>query len=80
MPYDDLHCSFDKISRCVELDIHLLVDDSPVNITRARQAGMHAATIVHPWNENLVGDEGVVGAADWPQLERRLRPVLARFD
>jgi uncharacterized protein len=79
IPYDDLHCSFDKITRCVELDIDLLVDDSPVNITRARRAGMHAATIVHPWNEELVGEDGVVGGADWPELERKLRPLLARL-
>ena len=32
MPYDDLHCSFDKVTRCVELGIDVLVDDSPVNI------------------------------------------------
>jgi hypothetical protein len=41
---------------------------------------MQAATIVHPWNETLVGEDGVVGAADWDELERRLRPVLARLD
>jgi uncharacterized protein len=79
LPYDDLHCSFDKISRCVELEIDLLIDDSPVNIVKAREAGMAAATIVHPWNEELIGEDGVVGAADWPELERRLRPVLARL-
>jgi uncharacterized HAD superfamily protein len=78
IPFDDLHCSFDKITRCVELDIDVLVDDSPVNIERAREAGMVAATLVHPWNKELVGD-GVVAANDWPELERRLRPVLARF-
>ena len=40
MPYDDLHCSFDKVTRCVELGIDVLVDDSPVNIRRAREAGI----------------------------------------
>jgi beta-phosphoglucomutase-like phosphatase (HAD superfamily) len=79
LPHDDLHCSFDKITRCVELEIDLLVDDSPVNIARAREAGMAAATIVHPWNEELVGENGVVGAGDWPELERKLRPLLARL-
>jgi hypothetical protein len=79
LPFHDLHCSFDKISRCVELGIDVLVDDSPVNIAGAREAGIVAATIVHPWNEELVGEDGVVGARDWPELERRLRPVLARL-
>ena len=78
-PYDDLHCSFDKLSRCVELDIDVLVDDSPVNIAGARERGMLAATLVHPWNERLVDgdDEGVIGAPDWPVLEQRLAPFLA---
>ena len=77
-PYDDLHCSFDKLTRCVELEIDVLVDDSPVNIAGARERGMLAATLVHPWNEELVDgdDEGVIGAADWPELERRLGPFL----
>jgi hypothetical protein len=79
MPVDDLHCSFDKITRCVELGIDVLVDDSPVNIQRAREEGIVPATLVHPWNRDLVEEEGVVGAEDWPELERRLRPVLARF-
>ena len=80
MPCDDLHCSFDKVTRCVELGIALLVDDSPVNIARARERGILAATIVHPWNEELVGEDGVVGGGDWAELERKLRPVLARLE
>jgi uncharacterized protein len=76
MPYDDLHCSFDKVSRCVELGIDVLVDDSPVNIVKAREAGMIAATIIHPWNEELVGRDGVIGARDWKELRRELDPVI----
>jgi uncharacterized protein len=79
MPYDDLHCSFDKISRCVELEIDVLVDDSPLNIAKARAAGIAAATIVHPWNEELVDRDGVIGARDWNELRRRLDPVLAKL-
>jgi len=80
MPFDDLHCSFDKVPRCVELDIHVLVDDSPVNIERAREAGIVPATIVHPWNEELVERDGVIGARDWRALRTRLDPVLERID
>jgi hypothetical protein len=76
MPYDDLHCSFDKVSRCVELGIDVLVDDSPVNIVKAREAGMIAATIIHPWNEELLGRDGVIGARDWKELRRELDPVI----
>jgi hypothetical protein len=77
LPYDDLHCSYDKIARCVELGIDVLVDDSPVNIARAREHGIAAATIVHPWNAEIVEEEGVVGARDWRELRKRLAPVLA---
>ena len=76
MPYDDLHCSFDKVTRCVELGIDVLVDDSPVNIANAREAGIVAATIIHPWNEEMVSRDGVIGARDWKQLRRELEPLL----
>jgi uncharacterized protein len=79
MPVDDLHCSFDKVSRCIELGVHVLVDDSPANIARARDAGIVAATIIHPWNEDLVRRDGVIGARDWHGLRARLTPVLARL-
>ena len=76
MPYDDLHCSWDKVPRCVELEIDVLVDDSPVNITKATEAGILAATIVHPWNEELVDQESVIGGRDWADLRARLEPHL----
>jgi len=79
LPYDDLYCSFDKVSRCVELDIDVLIDDSPVNIARARDHGITAATIAHPWNEHLNRD-GVVVARDWNELRRKLEPVLTTSD
>jgi hypothetical protein len=78
MPWHDLHCSFDKVPRCVELGIHVLVDDSPVNIAKASAAGIVPATIIHPWNEELVGSDGVIGARDWQGLRAALAPVLER--
>ncbi len=76
MPYDDLHCSYDKVSRCVELGVHVLVDDSPVNLEDAAARGMLGATIIHPWNATLVAKDGVIGARDWDELRERLDPVL----
>ena len=76
MPYDDLHCSYDKITRCVELEIDVLVDDSPVNLKSAREQGIIGATIVHPWNADLVESEDVIGARDWRELRALLDPVL----
>jgi uncharacterized HAD superfamily protein len=77
LPYDDLHCSYDKITRAKELGIDLLIDDSPVNLTGALEAGIMGATIRHPWNRDLVEEEDIVAADDWPELERKLQRFLA---
>jgi len=77
LPFDDLHCSFDKVSRCVELEIDLLIDDGPLNLSAAIDQGIRTATIVHPWNRDLCDVEDVLGARDWFELERLLEPLLA---
>jgi hypothetical protein len=77
LPYHDLHCSYDKISRCVELGVDVLVDDSPVNIEAARAEGILAATLLHPWNEDLAAHDGVVAAPDWDGLREALEPHLS---
>lgn len=77
LAYDDVHCSWDKISRCTEIDIDVLIDDSPRNILRAQEAGIVPATLAHPWNRELCREEGVICAADWHELAERLTPVLA---
>ena len=77
MPFDDLHCSFDKVSRCVELGIDVLVDDSPVNLIKAKREGIVAATLVHPWNEEVVAAGDAIGAQNWAELRVKLRPVLS---
>ncbi|MFL5840085.1 MAG: 5' nucleotidase, NT5C type [Thermoleophilaceae bacterium] len=79
LPYDDLHCSYDKVSRCIELEIDVLVDDSPINLAAAREAGILGATILHPWNRGLEGAEGIVVAADWSELRGLLEPHLLRL-
>lgn len=76
MPYDDLHCSWDKVTRCSEIEIDLLIDDSPQNILRAQEVGIVPATIAHPWNRELCHEEGVICAGDWPELAGRLAPLL----
>lgn len=77
LTHDELYCSFDKLTRCRELGIELLVDDSPVNLAGAAAAGIAAATILHPWNEAAIDEHGVIAAPDWPQLAARLEPLLA---
>lgn len=76
LPFDELYCSFDKVARCREIAIDVLVDDSPVNIARAIDAGIVAATLRHPWNIDVCEEEDVLCADDWPGLEQVLAPVL----
>ena len=75
--YDELYCSYDKVSRCREIGIGLLIDDSPVNLMAALDADIGAATIAHPWNRDVCETEDVVCAPDWPGLEQALAGVLA---
>ena len=57
----------------------MLGDDSPVNIVRAREAGIVPATILHPWNAELVERDGVIGARNWASLKGKLDPVLEAY-
>ena len=77
LPYDELYCSYDKIARAVEIGIDVLIDDSPVTLMAAGEAGITPATILHPWNRDLCEEEDIVSAPDWPTLARRLEPLLA---
>jgi hypothetical protein len=77
LPFDDLCCSYDKVTRCVELEMDLLIDDSPLNISAAIEREIATATILHPWNAELCETEGVLGAHDWMELSQLLEPLLA---
>jgi 5'(3')-deoxyribonucleotidase len=74
--FDDLHCSFEKVARCVELDVGLLIDDGPLNLRSAIEHGIAVATIAHPWNWDVCEEEGVLCARDWFELERLLAGVI----
>jgi uncharacterized HAD superfamily protein len=78
LPYDDLYCAHDKVGRCLELGIDLLVDDSPENLGKAIDHGIAVATITHPWNRDVCEEEDVICAADWLELSRKLEPLLRR--
>lgn len=77
VPFDELCCSYDKVSRCVEVDIDILIDDSPLNISAAIEHDITVATILHPWNAELCEVEDVIAAKDWTELANLLAPVLA---
>ena len=79
MPYDDLHCSFDKVPRCVELGIHVLVDDSPVNIAKAREAGHRGRHDHPPLERGARGGGRRDRSPRLARLKRALDPVLDRL-
>jgi uncharacterized HAD superfamily protein len=68
--YDELWGGEDKVARCREIGIDLLIDDSPDTLLRALDAGLRAATLRHPWNEHLCDTSAVTCAADWLELAR----------
>ncbi|MCD6725761.1 MAG: hypothetical protein LT070_00780 [Solirubrobacteraceae bacterium] len=76
--FDELYCSFDKISRCREIEIDLLIDDSPVNLAHAAEAGIAGATLRHPWTGELADGPPVLVADDWPGLAAAVEPLLVR--
>ncbi|MGZ6643600.1 MAG: 5' nucleotidase, NT5C type [Solirubrobacteraceae bacterium] len=75
--HHELYCSYDKVSRCVEIGIELLIDDSPVNLAGALEHGIAAATLRHPWNRDVVEEEeDVIAADDWHGLAQALRGIV----
>jgi beta-phosphoglucomutase-like phosphatase (HAD superfamily) len=76
LAYDELYCSSDKLSHAIEIGIDLLIDDKPADLLRALEAGMTAATLMHPWNREICEEEDIVHAPDWPELRRRLAVLL----
>ncbi len=49
LPFDDIHLSYDKT--VLFDDCWAVVDDSPVTLEKARQAGIVRAGLKNPWNE-----------------------------
>ena len=74
--YDELYCLRDKVSHAIETGIDVLIDDKPADLLRAVEAGMTAATLLHPWNTELCAEEDIVCAPDWPALRRKLADTL----
>jgi FMN phosphatase YigB (HAD superfamily) len=74
--HHELYCGDDKIAHCRAIGVGLLIDDSPDNLLGARDAGMLAATLRHPWNQEVCDAGEIICAADWLDLARALGPLL----
>jgi hypothetical protein len=77
LPFDDLQCPTERVAMCMREGIELLIDDSPLSIAGALQHSILAATLVHPWNEEVCEEEDVICARDWHELARLLAPVVS---
>ena len=63
LAYDELYCSLDKVTRCRRSASTCSIDDSPVNLAAGdRRRASRGATIVHPWNRDLIEEEDVIAA------------------
>ena len=77
LPFDELYLSFDKVTRCQEIAIDVLVDDSPVNrhlITEAEAATPCAAdgggdgrgpAVIHLPEIGVAGEEHRLDGLAW---------------
>ena len=79
LPFDELRCDYGKVDWAAGAGIGLLVDDSPVNLLEARDAGIVSATLRHPWNAELCAREGIPCADDWPALGDALAFLLGEW-
>lgn len=80
LPFHELCCSYDKISHGLKTGIDLLIDDSPVNLQRAIDVGMHAATLIHPWNREICQQLPIQAAPSWSELDKLLTPLINAND
>ena len=83
LPYDELYCSYDKVTRCQEIGIDVLIDDSPENLRprdRRRHHGGDAPASLEP---RAVRDRGrrlrrrLGGAGAQPRAGARVKQLPA---
>ncbi|HWX46362.1 MAG TPA: hypothetical protein VNY52_13710, partial [Solirubrobacteraceae bacterium] len=77
LPFDELRCEPQRAEMWQEQGIELLIDDSPMSIVGALERGIVAATLVHPWNEEVCEEEDVICARDWHELAQLLAPLTS---
>lgn len=66
----------DKLEVLRDLDAFGMVDDRPETIRRVADAGLWAATLVQPWNRELVaGHPRVHGFENWREVPDLLPPL-----
>ncbi len=68
----------DKLGILEELGAFGMIDDRPETIKRVAEAGLWAATMLQPWNRELVaGHLGIHGFESWDEVPDLLPPLPA---
>jgi phosphoglycolate phosphatase-like HAD superfamily hydrolase len=77
--FDGFACEnpFDKVARCQQLGIDVIVDDHPDTIREAHHAGLHVLTLRYPFNAAVVDELGIAHADTWDELAPMLADALA---
>ncbi len=71
----------DKLGILRELGAFGMVDDRPDTITRVADAGLWAATMLQPWNRELVEDHPrVYGFTSWSDFPNLLPPLRGEIE
>ncbi len=66
----------DKLGILDHLDAFGMVDDRPETLARVADASLWAATLLQPWNRDLVAEHpGVHGFASWHEVQGLLPPL-----
>ena len=69
----------DKLGILEDLGAFGMVDDRPETIERVAEAGLWAATMLQPWNRELVaGHPKIIGFESWYEVPELLPPVGER--
>jgi hypothetical protein len=66
----------DKLRILRALDAFGMIDDRPETLARVADAGLWAATLLQPWNRDLVAEHpGIHGFASWHEVQDLLPPL-----
>ncbi len=69
VPVDILHSSEPKLDKLLELDALGILDDKPETLEAVADAGLIAATLIHPWNQKLVNERpDIMGFRRWKDV------------
>jgi uncharacterized HAD superfamily protein len=74
-----LRSGIDKVSYALSHKIGLIIDDKPLTLENARQAGIRTATLSLPYNRPLLAAAPeIIRASNWRVLRRRIEEDAAR--